>query len=62
LVLFLNNKNMATTTINLPSGFVGDILNNANALFSSFSGYITLIIGIILAAVVIEILIGVLRR
>jgi len=61
LVLFLNNKNMATT-INLPSGFVGDILSNANALFSSFSGYITLIIGIILAAVVIEILIGVLRR
>jgi len=50
------------TTINLPSGFVGDILSNANALFSSFSGYITLIIGIILAAVVIEILIGVLRR
>jgi hypothetical protein len=53
---------MTTTTINLPSGFVSDILNNANALFSSFSGYITLIIGIILAAVVIEILIGVLRR
>jgi hypothetical protein len=51
-----------TSTINLPSNFVSDILSNANALFSSFSGYITLIIGVVLAVVVIEVLINILRK
>lgn len=51
-----------TSTINLPPNFIGSILDNANALFSSFSPYITLIIGVLLAVVVINIIIDALRR
>jgi len=53
---------MSTSTIQLPTSLVADIITQVTALLSNFSGYITLILGVILAAVVIEILIHSLRK
>lgn len=49
---------IASTTLVVPTNFTGDILAQASALFGSFEGYITLIIGVLLALVAIEFLIN----
>jgi len=54
----LNKKNMSSSSIELPTGFASNILATANTTFSNFSSYIIMILGILLAAVVIEILIS----
>jgi len=46
----------ASDTINLPAGFNDSIWTQAGLLFNSFSGYIELIVGVILATIVIEII------
>jgi len=48
--------------ITLPNDFVGNIASSTNDTISSFSGYITLIIGIVLAGVVLELIIGAVRH
>lgn len=53
---------MSTSSIQLPPNFNSDILTQATTLLSNFSGYITLIIGIILGVVIIEILIAAIKR
>jgi len=50
------------TIITLPEGFVGDITDNIGTILSDLSGYLTLIIGVVLGAVVIEIIIGAIRK
>jgi hypothetical protein len=52
---------MATSTIQLPADFVSNILTAATALISNFSGYLTLIIGILLGMLVIGFLISFLK-
>ena len=53
---------MFLSLITLPEGFATDIMANASALFSDLSSYTTLIIGVVLAAVVIEVVIGAIKR
>jgi hypothetical protein len=48
--------------IPLPSGFTADILANTSTILTDLSGYITLIISIILIGVVIEIIVGAVKR
>jgi hypothetical protein len=52
----------ATDTIQLPSGFTSDILTQATALLGSLEPYISLIIGVLLALVVVEYVIGAMRH
>ncbi len=52
----------STSTIQLPTGFVVDVLSNTTSFLSNFSGYTTLIISVLLGVVVIEILIGAIRK
>ncbi len=51
-----------TTTVQLPSNFTADILAQATALLTSMEGYISLIVGVLLALVVIEFVIGAIRH
>lgn len=51
-----------STTISMPAGFTSDIWGNVQALFNGFAGYIALVIGVILAAVVLDIVIGAIRK
>jgi len=51
----------STSTIQLPVSFTSDLIAMVSATISNFSGYVTLIISILLAAVVIEILIDAIR-
>jgi hypothetical protein len=51
-----------TATIQLPSNFTADILSQATALLGSLGSYVTLIIGVLLALVVIEFVIGAIRH
>jgi hypothetical protein len=46
-----------TSTITLPAGFNTAVIGNVNDVFTGFSSYITLIIGVLLALVAIEFLI-----
>jgi len=48
--------------IPLPSGFVSDILGNVGTIISDLSSYLTLIISVILAALVLDIIIGAIRK
>lgn len=50
------------TLIALPEGFVADITANASDLVSDLSPYITLVIGVLLAVVVISVLISTLTK
>jgi len=50
------------TIITLPSNFTTEILANTSGLFTDLSPYLTLIIGILLAVVVIEIIIGAIKK
>ena len=53
---------MSTSSIQLPTDFISGILTQTTTMLSNFSGYITLIVGILLAVVVIEIIIGAIRK
>jgi hypothetical protein len=48
--------------IPLPAGFVNEITTNLGTILTDLDAYLTLIIGVILAVLVIEILIGALRK
>lgn len=48
--------------ITLPGDFASTTLGYVGTLFSDLSGIITIIIGVILAVLVIEILIGAIRK
>jgi len=50
------------TFITLPADFVGNIASTSNDMIASFSGYIVLILGVLLAGVIIELIIGAIRR
>ena len=52
----------ATDTIALPSALIGDILAQATALLASLEGYMSLIIGVLLALVVVEFVISAIRH
>jgi hypothetical protein len=52
----------ATDTISLPSNFTSDILTQATALLGSLEPYITLILGVLLALVVVEFVISAIRH
>ena len=52
----------ASDTIQLPSNFTADILAQATALLGSLSDYITLIVGVLLALVVVEFVISAIRH
>jgi len=53
---------VASGTIELPSALTGDILAQATALLTSLEGYMSLIIGVLLALVVVEFVIGAIRH
>ena len=50
------------TIIAIPANFVSDIISNMGQVISDLSGYTTLLIGVILGVVIIEILIGAVRK
>jgi hypothetical protein len=50
------------TLITLPNDFVGNIASSTNDMISSFSSYVVLIIGVVLAGVVLELIIGAIRH
>jgi len=50
------------TFITLPNDFVGQIASSSSDLIGSFSGYITLIIGVVLFGVILEMIIGAVRH
>ncbi len=52
----------ASDTIVLPSNLTGDILAQATALLTSLEGYMSLIIGVLLALVVVEFVISAIRH
>jgi hypothetical protein len=53
---------VATDTIQLPSDLTAQILSQATALLGSLSSYMELIIGVLLALVVVEFVIGAIRH
>jgi hypothetical protein len=59
--LFLNVAH-AQASIPLPSGFASATASQAAQTLSDFSSYLYLILGVILATVIIEIIIGALRK
>jgi hypothetical protein len=59
---FLALAQDASDTIALPTGFVDMIWGQAALLFTSFAPYIATIVGVILAALVIDIVIGALHH
>lgn len=52
----------ATDTIQMPSDLTAQILSQATALLGSLSAYMELIIGVLLALVVVEFVIGAIRH
>jgi hypothetical protein len=48
--------------ITLPNGFVADITATMSTLFTDLSGYITLILGVVLGAIIIDVVIGAIRK
>lgn len=53
---------MSTSTIQLPTDFIANVLAQATALLGNLGGYIALIVGVLLAVLVIEILIGAIKK
>ena len=51
-----------TTIVPLPENFLADILGNVGIILNDLGGYIALIISVLLAAVVLEIIIGAIRK
>jgi hypothetical protein len=52
----------STTTFSLPPDFNDNIISNMTNILTPLSPYIELIIGVVLAAVVLEIIIGALKK
>lgn len=52
----------ASGTIELPSDMTAQILTQATALLGSLSSYMELIVGVLLALVVVEFIIGAIRH
>jgi hypothetical protein len=48
--------------INLPVNFVSDITANDSTLVTDLSDYVTLVIGVLLAVVVIRVIIGAIKN
>lgn len=48
--------------ITLPTGFLDDIYAVISTLFTDLSGYIALVVGVLLGALVLEIVIGAIRK
>jgi hypothetical protein len=48
--------------IPLPAGFLDDILGNVGTIISDLGTYIALIISVLLATLVIEVIIGAIRK
>lgn len=48
--------------IPLPENFISSILSNVGTIISDLSPYLTLIISVILGALVLEIIIGAIRK
>ena len=48
--------------IALPSGFLTDILANVGTILTDLGGYLTLILGVLLSALVFEIILGAIRK
>jgi hypothetical protein len=59
---FLAFAQSATDTIQLPSDLTAQVLSQATALLGSLSSYMELIIGVLLALVVVEFVIGAIRH
>jgi len=53
---------MITAIITLPENFVNSITGYVGQLFTDLSGYITLVLGVILGTLVITIIIGTLHK
>jgi hypothetical protein len=53
---------VATDTIQLPTDFTADILTQSTALLSNLEGFMSLIVGVLLALVVVEFVIGAIRH
>lgn len=53
---------MPTSTIELPSNFVSNLIDQVTGLLSNFSPYIVLIVSVLLIAIVIDIIVGALRH
>jgi len=53
---------MLTTIITLPTDFVSSITGYIGILITDLSPYLTLILGILLAVLVIDILIGAIKK
>lgn len=53
---------ISTTTITLPTTFVPSVLVSATDTLGQLGPFITLIVGVLLAVVVIEVLIGIFRK
>lgn len=52
----------STSSIQLPAGFSASVLSTATDTLSNLGGYITLILGVLLGVLVVEILIHTLRK
>jgi hypothetical protein len=52
----------ASSTLALPGDFVGNIWSNVTQILSALGPYTETIIGVVLAAVVLEIIIGALKK
>jgi hypothetical protein len=48
--------------IPLPSGFMDDILGNVSTILTDLGPYLSLILSVMLAAIVLEIIIGAVKR
>lgn len=46
----------------LPANFVSDVSSNATAMIASLSGYVTLVLGVLLAGVVVTLIIHAIKK
>ena len=53
---------MPTSTFSLPTDFNANIISNMTGILTPLAPYIELIIGVVLAAVVLEVIIGALKK
>jgi len=58
----ISTAHAATSSINMPAGFPGLVLDNASAFFDSWQGYVVLIVGTLLGVLVIDLVIGAIKK
>jgi hypothetical protein len=51
-----------SSTITLPDGFVSGMWSNTTSILTALAPYITTILGVLLAAVLIEVVIGAIKK